>query len=152
MGYRKEKYDITGKDIISGKYSTEDMINILYICEDKKLNKYQLDIKIVYRYIIRVIMDGHLGFFRLSDKEVWYDTVKALENVGFSDCAEWIKEFCNLYAEKTKDVEYFIGICESFDKKFSCKYEPDVIIAEIGKYIMKNPYNMAFSGEVGILE
>lgn len=152
MEYKVKRYDITEQDIISGKYSTEDIINIFYVCEDVKLNQYQLDIKIVYRYIVRVVMDGHSGFFQLSNKEIWCNTAEALKNVGFVDCAEWIEEFYNSITDKTENDEYFNNMCESFDEKFSCKYKPDTIHAKIGEYIMKNPKNIAFSGEVNTLE
>lgn len=136
-----KSYNITEQDIITGKYSKEDMINLFCGCTAEQLNPYQLDIKIVYWYIIRVFMDGHLGFFRLSDKETWCDTAKALRNIGFADCAEWVEEFIALSDE---------SLCGQFDKKFADKYRPNAINAKIGEYIMKNPQNFAFSGEVDI--
>ncbi|MCM1229136.1 MAG: hypothetical protein NC489_03295 [Ruminococcus flavefaciens] len=134
-------YNITEQDIISGEYRTEDMINIFCACSAEQLNPYQLDIKTVYWYVVRVILDGHSGFFRLSDKETWCDTVQALKNIGFDDCAEWIEEFIALGDD---------NLCGQFDKQFSDKYKPDVIHGKIGEYIMKNPGNIAFSGEADI--
>lgn len=143
MGYKIKKYDISKQDIISGKYSTEDMINIFYDCDIKKLNSYQLAIKTVYQYIIRVIMDGHSVFFHFSNEKVWRDTAEALRNIGFADCAEWIEKFILLADD---------SLCRQFDEKFSHKYKPDLIHAKIGEYIMKNSRNIAFSGEVCTFE
>lgn len=137
--YEHQKYNITEQDIISGKYSTEDIINIFYICEDVQLNQYQLAIKTAYRYIVRVIMDGHSGFFHFSTEKVWRDTAEALRNIGFADCADWIEKFI-----MTADD----NLCGQFDKNFLHKYKPDVIHAKIGEYIIKNSKNIAFSGEI----
>ncbi len=139
--YGHQKYNITEQDIISGEYSTEDIINIFYSCKDVQLNPYQLNIKIVYKYIVRVIMDGHSGFFCLSTEKVQRDTAEALRNIGFADCAEWVEKFI-LTADE--------NLCLNFDKKFLSKYKPDVIHAKIGEYIIKNSKNIAFSGEVDI--